>query len=126
MRGTRKATLVIFLLVSMLLVGLSANADVTPVSFNIDTETVTDKILEDGVAEFSLTINNLQDVEDTFRVLPLEDVKWTPQFVPTTDRVVTITGDGSRTIKMLVKPNEVIMSKYLLNLETLRPDIMLS
>ncbi|MBU0461514.1 MAG: hypothetical protein KJ574_02920, partial [Nanoarchaeota archaeon] len=85
----------------------NAETDITPVSFTVKATPVVDKILETGAAEFTLTITNLQDVPDTFRVLPLEDLKWTPQFVPVIDKVKIIPGKSSATIKVLVKPSNV-------------------
>ncbi|MFC1753297.1 hypothetical protein ACFL96_07885 [Thermoproteota archaeon] len=113
MRATRKTTLILFTLISCIILGMMVNAvDITPVSFSLESEAVTDKILEDGVAEFQLTINNLQDEADTFRILPLEDLKWTPQFVPTTARTQKISGKNSDTLTMLVKPSEVPRGSY--------------
>ncbi|MFQ5474298.1 MAG: hypothetical protein ACE5DM_00520 [Candidatus Nanoarchaeia archaeon] len=84
-----------------------AYADVTPVTFTIEATPVTDKILEDGSAVFDVALTNLQDVPDTFRFMPLEDVKWTPQFVPVTGKVQTLDGKESSTVRMYVKPSNV-------------------
>ena len=106
----------IFFVILVLLSGFAVAQTVQKLNFALEVEPVKDKILSTDSAEFLLTIKNTQSMQDTFRILPLEDVKWTHQIVPITDKIKTISGKGSAQIRVLVKPSGVADGVYNLKL----------
>ncbi|MBI4739856.1 hypothetical protein HY772_10080 [Candidatus Woesearchaeota archaeon] len=83
-------------------------------SFFVEQQTIKNDIAQNDFAEFEVLIKNTQDFEDTFRVLPFEDPKWTHQLIPLDDFTYgkKISRGGRATLRLLVKPTGLELGRY--------------
>jgi hypothetical protein len=105
------------LLASLMIVTLILSSSGLGQSFQpffVEPKSVKNDIAQNDFAEFAVTIKNIQDFEDTFRILPFEDPKWAHQIIPLDDFSFgkTIAGKGEATIRLLAKPSGLELGKY--------------
>lgn len=111
--NSKKTVLLSLVLITILLLSLGVFAQEFQ-SFLVESKSVKNDIAQNDFAEFTVTIKNTQDFEDTFRVLPFEDPKWTHQLIPLDDFTYgkKISGGGQATLRLLVKPTGLELGKY--------------
>ncbi|MBT5023272.1 hypothetical protein HOK51_08905 [Candidatus Woesearchaeota archaeon] len=112
--------LLIVVLFSLFSAPLAQGIEVIVPAFYVDIEPVRDEITLEEYAIFNVTVKNVQDFEDNFRIRPLEDLKWGFQTVPLTDYFSgkTIDSGEEATIVMYLKPAKNMDSgKYNIKLE---------
>jgi hypothetical protein len=104
----KKRALVLFIALLMLCCAFAYAQVVTPSTFFVTVEPVNDKILDPvkDHADMYIVVENKGSEEDTFKLLYLEDPKWSYQVLPSPiDKKITVAPGEEGKIHILVKGN---------------------
>ncbi|MBT7902547.1 hypothetical protein HN587_01700 [Candidatus Woesearchaeota archaeon] len=111
-RGKKLIGILAFLMAIIILSAIGSAIEVKTPAFYMTAEPVKNTINKGDFAIFNISIQNVQDFDDTFKIQPLEDLKWSFQTVPLTDYFSgkKVLAGETENILMYLKPSPNIDS----------------